>query len=199
MTSLDLPARGRGRPANADRAARRQAILDAAIAEFLAKGYGGASLESIASTACATKRTLYAYFDDKAGLYGAAINQQHSYIQGFAVDPPSLEAAATAVVVSVFSDAAIGLHRLVLAEAHRFPEIAASFYEQGPQQAIRFLANLVPGDLEPAARADAAERLYSLLLGEPHRRRLLGLATVPTRGWVERHVRGVTTALGLNR
>lgn len=50
---------------------RREAILDAATAEFLAKGYQAASLRSIMAVAGGSSRTLYQQFGDKAGLFRA--------------------------------------------------------------------------------------------------------------------------------
>ncbi len=49
--------------------ARRREILDAAFAEFAAKGYGGASMAAIAQRARASKETLYAWFGDKERLF----------------------------------------------------------------------------------------------------------------------------------
>jgi AcrR family transcriptional regulator len=47
---------------------RRGEILDAAFAEFSAKGYAGASMEAIARRARASKETLYAWFGNKETL-----------------------------------------------------------------------------------------------------------------------------------
>lgn len=153
-------------------------------------------MDAIALAAGATKRTLYTHYGDKAGLYGAAVEQQHTYVEELRGEQLTLESAAVVVVESVFSDASIGLHRLVLAEAHRFPEIATSFYSRGPEQAMKFLAEHLPGDLTPARRKELSVWVFSLLLGEPHRRRLLGLATEPSRERVEQHV---TAALAVLR
>jgi TetR/AcrR family transcriptional regulator, mexJK operon transcriptional repressor len=52
---------------------RREAILDAATAEFLAKGYQGASLRTMMAAAGGSSRTLYRHFGDKAGLFRAVV------------------------------------------------------------------------------------------------------------------------------
>ena len=49
--------------------ARREAILDAALEEFAAKGYAGARMEDIARRAGVAKGTLYLHFGDKEGLF----------------------------------------------------------------------------------------------------------------------------------
>lgn len=50
-------------------AATRQRILDAAMAEFAAKGLAGARVDEIAARAGANKRMLYAYFGAKEDLW----------------------------------------------------------------------------------------------------------------------------------
>jgi AcrR family transcriptional regulator len=53
--------------------ATRRRILDAAIAEFTAKGLDGARVDEIAARAGANKRMLYAYFGAKEELWLAAL------------------------------------------------------------------------------------------------------------------------------
>src|ERR1700719_3464246 len=49
--------------------ARRDAILDAALDEFSAKGFAAARLEDVAKRAGITKGTIYLYFADKESLF----------------------------------------------------------------------------------------------------------------------------------
>lgn len=48
---------------------RRRAVLDAAEAEFAARGFSGGSLNTIVREAGISKGSLFQYFDDKADLY----------------------------------------------------------------------------------------------------------------------------------
>jgi hypothetical protein len=50
-------------------AARRDAILDAALDEFSAKGFASARLEDVAKRAGIAKGTIYLYFADKETLF----------------------------------------------------------------------------------------------------------------------------------
>ncbi|MDD9153425.1 TetR/AcrR family transcriptional regulator [Plantibacter flavus] len=173
----------RGRPTAAERDRRRDAILDAAIRRFTEHGYGGTTIEAIAADAGVTKRTIYTWFGDLAGMLTAAVERQHGYL--LAADEPGSEAepledAATRLVIALHSDVSIALHRLVIAESPRFPEVAAGFYAAGPARSIAFLADHV---------GEQAEQLYTLLLGEPHRRRLLGLSAAPTPAEARAHAR----------
>jgi len=63
------PAAGAVR--NPDRTRGR--ILEAAIAEFAAKGQAGARVDAIARRAGTNKRMLYHYFGDKEGLFRAVL------------------------------------------------------------------------------------------------------------------------------
>src|SRR6476469_3636039 len=47
----------------------RRALLDAAAAEFAARGYAGASVDRIAARARVNKAMIYYHFRSKAGLY----------------------------------------------------------------------------------------------------------------------------------
>ena len=56
----------------------RQAILDAALAEFAEYGLAGARVDRIAEQAGANKRMIYYYFADKAGLYLSVLENAYS-------------------------------------------------------------------------------------------------------------------------
>ncbi len=64
-----MSPRGR-RPAGED---TRGAIIDAAVAEFSAKGYDGASLRGIARVAGVDPALVHHYFDGKSGLFVEAM------------------------------------------------------------------------------------------------------------------------------
>jgi TetR/AcrR family transcriptional regulator, repressor of fatR-cypB operon len=51
-----------------DRPDKRQAILDAALAEFVKRGYHGTTVPSVAATAGVGAGTIYRYFDSKEAL-----------------------------------------------------------------------------------------------------------------------------------
>ena len=53
----------------------RRALLDAAEAEFAAKGFDGARLQSIARAVGVQQALIHHYFDDKDGLYRAVIER----------------------------------------------------------------------------------------------------------------------------
>jgi len=53
----------------------RARILDAAVAEFSAFGFAGARIDRIAESAAANKRSIYVYYENKEGLFNAALHR----------------------------------------------------------------------------------------------------------------------------
>ena len=65
--------RRRGRPPQDEAGKRKEAILDAAIAEFGEKGYDAATIRAIAERAEVDPALVHHYFDSKADLFAAAV------------------------------------------------------------------------------------------------------------------------------
>lgn len=64
------------RPPVRDPERTRARILDAAFAEFAARGFAGARVDAIARRARSNKRMLYHYFTDKEGLFRAVLRHK---------------------------------------------------------------------------------------------------------------------------
>jgi TetR/AcrR family transcriptional regulator, mexJK operon transcriptional repressor len=195
---IRVPAvRKRGRPTAAERRAREAQILSTALAVFLQSGFGNATVDELAAAAKVTKRTIYAYFGDKDALFVAMIRDLAVGVSlDAATDTGTLEALAARIILRVHSSELVGLHRLVIAESGRFPELARVLYTNGDARHIARLAEHIRAERGVEYEA-LAEPLFSLLLGERHRRRLLGLTPPPTREQAEEHVDWALNALGL--
>src|ERR1700723_3938525 len=128
-----------GRPSRADALRLRQRILEVATELFLAQGYGSTTIEAVAARAGISKRTLYHRFDDKAALFTAVV---HGIIEQ--IRPPAgvpliegatlrnvLRRLAGMILHAALSPQAIALHRLVMAESARFPELARAVAGDG--------------------------------------------------------------------
>ena len=63
-------------PRNPERTRRK--ILDAAVDEFVARGYAGARVDRIAASAGVNKRMIYHHFGNKLGVFEAALSDQVS-------------------------------------------------------------------------------------------------------------------------
>lgn len=196
-TAHQGPERKRGRPTEAGRIERQEQILDAALPIFLEHGFGNATVDRIAAAARVTKRTIYSYFDNKDGVFTEMQRRLAATVSGEAFDPDSLETLATRIVLALHSARMIGLHRLVIAECLRFPDLARMLHDNGDMRHVARLAEHIDIEHgEPAA--DRAEALYSLLLGEDYRRRLLGLLEPITAEAAATHAHSALELLGLN-
>jgi len=167
---------------------KRTAILDAAKRAFLAHGYSGASMEAIAEAAPVSKPTLYSHFKGKQELFAAVIAGQCedllgtlSRVQTEPRDPAAgLKAIASAFVDLVYTDEALNLYRLTIAEQQHFPELGALVYRSGPEPVLRLLSSYL-GELEAGGAlripdVDTSSRLLlGMLKGDEHFRCLLGL------------------------
>ena len=72
MHESSLPPRKRGRPRSEP---ARRALLEAALREFVARGYEAMSLEAIAATAGVSKLTLYRRWDSKLALVREVLHE----------------------------------------------------------------------------------------------------------------------------
>jgi TetR/AcrR family transcriptional regulator, mexJK operon transcriptional repressor len=192
-----MQPRKRGRPTAAERRSREAEILDNVLCVFLRSGYGASTVDELAAAAQATKRTLYAYYGDKAGLFAAMVRQLAATVSLDATsDEDTLEELAARIVGRLHSDELVGLHRLVIAESTRFPELAQILHSGGDARHIARLAEHIRAEHGPDREA-LAEPLFSLLLGERHRRRLLGIDPAPSAAEAAGHARDALGQLGL--
>ena len=161
-----------------------QIILSAKVA-FEDKGYR-VSMADIARRAGVAKQTLYNYFDNKEALFAAVIvdcgAEAHAILDDATLAlPDKLAAFAQAFRRVSMSAQGIAGYRAMTAEAHQFPELAASFYHQGVgflhQHTQRWLTEKhAKGQLHCPDTALAADMLFSMLTGFERSRLLLGVA-----------------------
>jgi TetR/AcrR family transcriptional repressor of mexJK operon len=164
----------------------REHILDVATALFLNHGYGPTSVESVARQARISKRTFYYRFADKKALFEAVV---HRIIDRIRPPPevPLLEGAtihailkrlAQLILNAALSPPAIALHRLVIAESARFPELArATNAQDASREAIALISDLLAREvrnarLDATARHFAAAQFLELVIAIPQRRAL---------------------------
>jgi TetR/AcrR family transcriptional regulator, mexJK operon transcriptional repressor len=175
-----------GRPSRAAALELNERILDVATELFLAQGYGLTTIEALARRAGISKRTFYHRFADKGVLFGAVV---HRIIEGIRPPPgvPLLEGAtlhemlkrlAGLIMHAALSPPAIALHRLIMAESGRFPELARAVNAQGAsQEAIALISALLAREIDNVdftapAREFAALQFLQLVVVVPQRRAL---------------------------
>jgi TetR/AcrR family transcriptional repressor of mexJK operon len=130
---------------------KRRAILNAATDLFEARGYGAVSMDAIARAADVSKATLYAHFESKDRLFATIIRvaceeniaPEHGPHDDGA-EPSGIEAALIAaggrILRFFLRERTVALHRLVVADSKRFPELGRAFYENGPVAGRKYLA-----------------------------------------------------------
>jgi AcrR family transcriptional regulator len=208
-----------GRPPKELAGAVEERILDAARKVFLERGFAGASIDEIAETAHAGKPTIYARFNGKEALFTAVVMQRVAAnvagVEAHAPTGATIEQRLRSVAVSLLgwillSDS-IGLMRIAIAEAARFPDLASRVYamarERGGQAVARLLAEAAQSDELGALPAFAPEhvitttRLFQELVILPLAvRALFGEKLAQLRAEIEPHTkRSVALFLGACR
>jgi AcrR family transcriptional regulator len=119
-------------------AERRQAILDAALDEFIARGYAATRLDDVAKRAGVAKGTIYLHFKDKEALFQELIRTALVPLIGRLATPPpaggsvraALERFAETFAHEVVTTRRGDIVRLIVAEGPRFPDIADFYYRE---------------------------------------------------------------------
>lgn len=158
-----------GRPPREHAGMVEERILDAAGRVFLERGFSGASVDEIAEAACAGKPTIYARFPSKEALFTAVIerlvrkNTSYETVPGGASFQDRLQALAVVMLNRVLADETIGLIRVAVAEARRFPELASRVSRTARERQIeavsRLLAEFAGSDRTGRLIAFAADSL----------------------------------------
>ena len=178
---------------SAARDARRQSILAIARDVFLAEGYAAASMSAIAAKVGGSKGTLYNYFPSKQALFAAVVREQCAKDQAelWSMDLQTESVAETMIVLGrrvvrlMLSDEVIAIHRMVVAECTRFPEIGEALYEAGPKQGklplIHYLSRCIEGGLlKPDDPERMAHHAGELVMAGLYRRRLWNVGPPPS-------------------
>ncbi|MFE1907590.1 TetR/AcrR family transcriptional regulator [Streptomyces gardneri] len=127
-------------PDPADAASRkRQAIIDAALAEFLAEGYSAASMDAITRGSGVSKATIYKHFGSKERLFlaviGGVLPKTYADLEpsnSTIADAPDLRAALVRLTTDwariLLRPDIMSLRRLVIGEIDRFPQLGQLWY-----------------------------------------------------------------------
>lgn len=187
-----------GRPPKGQESSSRDRLLDSALNLFLEYGYGDLSMETIARDAHVSMRTIYSQFGNKAGLFGAVIRRCSDQFAGRLPEQQEPHQALTAFakqfIGRITQPDAVRIRTILIGESLRFPELAAQFYEQGPQRTLDELTRFFTkkqqtgyfGNLDPSRLAD---QFLSCLRSERFQRLQLGLEQSPDEteidAWVQ--------------
>ena len=133
--ALPKPAANR-----AERAAeRRGAIIEAAMDEFIARGFAATRLDDVAKRAGVAKGTIYLHFKDKESMFEELIRTAivPLVVRLGSTPPPSgasvrdmVEGFAKTFIQEVATTRRGDIVRLIVAEGPRFPAVADFYYRE---------------------------------------------------------------------
>jgi TetR/AcrR family transcriptional regulator, mexJK operon transcriptional repressor len=172
---------------------RRDAFVAVAREEFLTCGYGATSMSAISAKVGGSKTTLWTYFPSKQELFAAVCDdlvERYGRALEVRLDPAAdcageLKRFALALLETLHTPAIIDMHRLVIGEAGRFPELGAMMYERGPARgkamlAAFFQACMDRGNLKRRDGMIAAHQFAAMLQAGSVQRHMLGQLERPS-------------------
>jgi len=171
---------------------------------FLKRGFEGASVDEIADVARAGKPTIYARFPGKEALFTAVMTRSVREItRSFESIAPTgatieerLASIAIAILRKVLVADMVGLIRAAVAEARRFPDLAASVrrmaQERGSEAVAHLLGEIAESDKLSALAADrrdaTARHFLQMILLPMLMRALFGERLTALRAEIAPHV-----------
>ena len=130
---------------------RREAMIRAAYALFMERGYESVSVDDIIRVAGGSKATLYKFFGSKEGVLRAVVAElADTMLREFSAEFPAASSAreslthvGTVLAELALSESAINQHRHAVAHARAFPDIARMWFESGPKRSVEGIAALL--------------------------------------------------------
>lgn len=194
--------RYRGRPQVRPDHETRGLIHEAARHEFVANGYAATSMESVARSAGISTKTLYRLIPTKAALFEGMVTDRTDRFQFevnlHAADHTDIEAALRAALMAcadlALDEEVIALQRMILQEAGKFNDIAATFYVKAIQRTGVALADWLRVQQARGLIAlddvdEAAGMLLGMVTSAPRRAAMFGHLPLPSRSQIEARVR----------
>jgi TetR/AcrR family transcriptional repressor of mexJK operon len=155
----------------------------------------------IASEAEASKETLYRHFSSKEALFAELISARAATVAGpqsaLARDEPPATALfelGMSLLQLITKDEGYSLFHIIIADAHRAPELASIFYERGPGTTLKRLTAYLRsatqrGQLHCPDPRRAAKLFVGAVVSHHHLYCLIGQPPSPiTPGEMREHV-----------
>ncbi|WP_420964812.1 TetR/AcrR family transcriptional regulator [Bradyrhizobium sp. B120] len=132
-------------------AERRAAIIEAAMDEFIARGFAAARLDDVAKRAGVAKGTLYLYFKDKESMFEELIRTALVPLIGRLTALPTItgpvrdavEGFAETFMHEVVATRRGDIIRLIVSEGPRFPAIADFYFREVVSKGLTGMKALV--------------------------------------------------------
>jgi AcrR family transcriptional regulator len=177
----DLPARPakapRPQPLRAEKsAARRAAILKAALDEFCERGFAATRVEDVAARAGVAKGTIYLNFKDKQALFeelirstlGAHITRLEAvHLENGQRMRDTVEAILLPMIEAARTGRLGDLMRLMIAESGRFPDLAEFYYHEVLARAMSAIRRLAREAIREGELAGEQLVRFPQIIGAP--------------------------------
>ncbi len=132
-------------------AERRAAIVEAAMDEFIARGFAATRLDDIAKRAGVAKGTIYLHFKDKESMFEELVRTVIVPVVArlSTLPPPTgsvrdlIETFAGSFIKEVMGTRRGDLVRLIVAEGPRFPSVADFYYREVVSRGIASMRALI--------------------------------------------------------
>lgn len=163
-----------GRDRAAQSAARREAILTAALEEFSAGGFAATRLDDVARRAGVAKGTIYLHFADKEALFQEIVRSMLTPLVGHLENLRHLDVPFRVIaeqIVNLFVSEVLetdrkNIIRLIVAEGPRFPKIAEFHYRHVVSRAMAAMQAILQraverGEIRHKALAQFPQLLFA--------------------------------------
>jgi AcrR family transcriptional regulator len=177
-------------------------LLDAATKFFMEKGFEATSMGQIAKQAHASTETFYRHFPTKEELFERVLLRRTEFLKGeldsvlMSQDAPekALAAFGELGLSLLLAPEAISLHRILVMEKGRFPDVVESFHAQGPARVQAALASYLAeqvkkGRLRKMNPEVGARQFFDLVIPEFLFGMNLGSISAPTKSEMRQRVK----------
>jgi AcrR family transcriptional regulator len=155
-------------------AARREAILAAALEEFATRGFAATRIDDVARRARVAKGTIYLHFRDKETLFQELIRSVltpvvqmiERVLSSDASFALSAEQVIELFVREVYETRRKDVIRLIISEGPRFPKLAEFYYREVLSRVLKAARARLKRAAE-RGEIDAAVARFPQLLGAP--------------------------------
>jgi AcrR family transcriptional regulator len=177
-------------------------LLDSATKVFMEKGFDATSMGEIAKLARASTETFYRHFPTKEELFERVLLRRTQLLKGelnsvlLSGDAPekALTAFGELGLSLLLAPEAISLHRVLVMEKGRFPNVVESFHAQGPERVQAALASYLAeqvkkGRLRKMNPDVGARQFFDLVIPEFHFGMELRSRPAPTKAEMRQRVK----------
>ena len=158
--------------------ARPQELLEAALALFVEKGFAATRTEEVAQRAGVSKGTLYLYYPSKEELFKSVVRHNLSSLIAEGQELAGQFEGSSSELLACLMQAwwervgdtpAAGIHKIMLAEARNFPELAQFYSDEVVLPAQQLFCDCVQrgitrGEFRPMPLHEVAHALIAPLI-----------------------------------